>query len=252
MVTVIISAKNPVPESTLERNIRKTAGAPVELFIINNSEGASGLASVYNFGAGRSKGDVLVFMHDDAFFMTENWAPTLEAIFAQNPQAGIVGTAGTQYLFRDNCSLTAAGRPFIKGRIVHDLQNGDFFATLFSQERENCEVVAVHGFFFAVRRALLTQFGFDEKTFDSFYFHDMDFCMQARRNWKIMVTGDVLVKHRSTGTYDKNWQHYGHLFLNKWSAELPASCANAIPDPNNCVPAANANLKGKVEQRTIA
>jgi len=254
MITVIISARNPVPESTLERNIRKTAGAPVELFMINNAEGKSGLASVYNFGAARSRGDILVFMHDDAFFMTENWGAALESLFARDPYLGVAGVAGTQYVFRDNCSWTAAGRPFIKGRIVHDLQNGDFFATLFSPERETCEVAACSGVFFAVRRTLLTQFGFDERTFDSFYFHDMDFCMQARRNWRIMVTPDILVKHRSTGTYDKTWQRYGQLFLSKWAAELPASCAGVgiAPDPANSVPAAKANLKGKVEQRTIA
>jgi len=252
MITVIISARNPVPESTQERNIRKTAGAPVELFMINNSEGKNSLASVYNFGAGRSRGDVLVFMHDDAFFMTENWVPALESIFAQDPSLGVVGVAGTQYLYADNCSWTAAGRPFIKGRIVHDLQNSDFFATMFSQERETCEVVACSGVFFAVRRTLLTQFGFDEQTFDGFCFHEMDFCMQARRSWRIIVTADILVKHRSTGTYDKAWHQYGQAFLNKWAAELPASCANATPDPAQCVPAVNANLKGKVEQRTIA
>jgi hypothetical protein len=252
MITVIISARNPVPESTLERNVRKTAGAPIELFMINNSEGKNGLASVYNFGAARSRGEILVFMHDDAFFMTEGWGPILEALFAQDPYLGVVGVAGTQYLFRDNCSWTAAGRPFIKGRIVHDLQNGDFFATLFSPDRESCEVVACNGVFFAVRRTLLTQFGFDEKTFDSFYFHEMDFCMQARKNWRIMITADILVKHRSMGTYDKTWQRYGQIFLNKWASDLPASCTAAVPDPANSVPAAKASLKGKVDQRTIA
>jgi glycosyltransferase involved in cell wall biosynthesis len=252
MVTVIISARNPVPESTLERNIRKTAGEPIELFMINNAAGANGLAAVYNFGAARSRGDVLVFMHDDAFFMTENWAPVLEGLFARDPYLGVVGVAGTQYLHNDNASLTAAGQPFIKGRVVHDLQNGDFFATLFSQDREMCEVVACGGVFFAVRRTLLTQFGFDEKTFDSFYFHEMDFCMQARKTWRVAVTSDILIKHRSTGTYDKGWHHYGQVFLQKWAANLPASCTDAVPNPALVVPAVNANLKGKIEQRTIA
>jgi len=253
VITVIISARNPVPESTLERNIRKTAGAPIELFMINNSGGANGLASVYNFGASRSRGDILVFMHDDAFFMTENWVPILENLFAQDPYLGVVGVAGTQYLYNDNASWTAAGQPFIKGRVVHDLQNGDFFATLFSQERESCEVVACCGVFFAVRRTLLTQFGFDQQVFNSFYFHEMDFCMQARKTWRVMVTGEILIKHRSTGTYDKGWHHYGQMFLSKWASELPASCAgDLVPDPARCVHAVNANLKGKIEQRTIA
>jgi len=252
MITVIISARNPVPESTLERNIRKTVGSPVELLMINNSRGGRGLASVYNHGAGQSRGDILVFMHDDAFFMTQNWGPILESLFARDPYLGVVGVAGTQYMLNDNCSWTAAGRPFTKGRIIHDLQNGDFFATLFSQELETAEVAVCGGVFFAVRRTLLTQFGFDEQTFDSFYFHDLDFCMQARRRWRIIVTGDILVKHRSTGTYNKDWQRYGQIFLSKWAAELPAACTDAVPDPAHSVPAVNANLKGKIEQRTIA
>ncbi len=252
MISVIISARNPVPQSTLERNIRKTIGSPLELLMISNSSGANGLASVYNFGASRSRGDILVFMHDDAFFMNQNWGPVLESLFAADPYLGVIGVAGSQYLFPNNCSLTAAGRPFIKGRIIHDLQNGDFFATMFSPQKETAEVVAVNGFFFAVRRTLLSQFGFDEQTFDSFYFHDLDFCMQARHEWRIIVTGDVVVKHRSTGTYDKNWQMYGQRFLEKWAAELPAFCTEQIPDPANCVPAHSMNLKGKVNQQTIA
>jgi len=254
MITVIISARNPVPDSTLDRNIRKTigAGTPVELFMINNSKGDRGLASVYNYGAGQSHGDILVFMHDDAFFMTENWGQILESLFAHDPYLGVVGVAGTQYLCRDNSSWTAAGRPFVRGRIVHDLQNGDFFATLFSPDKESAEVAVCSGVFFAVRRTLLTQFGFDEQTFDSFYFHDLDFCMQARRQWRIIVSGDILVKHRSTGTYNKAWNHYGQLFLNKWAVELPASCTNGVPDLSRCIPPVNANLKGKIEQRTIA
>jgi GT2 family glycosyltransferase len=252
VITVIISARNPVPGSTLERNIRKTVGAEIELFMIGNPAGDNGLAAVYNFGAARSRGEILVFMHDDAFFMTENWGPLLETLFARDPGLGVVGVAGTQFLYADNASWTAAGQPFIKGRVVHDLQNGDFFATLFSQEREMCDAVACSGVFFAVRRTVLTQFGFDEQTFDSFYFHEIDFCMQARKSWRIAVTPDILIKHRSTGTYDKLWHHYGQLFLKKWAAELPASCTPAAPDPARCVPAVNANLKGKLEQRTIA
>ncbi|MDR0307563.1 MAG: glycosyltransferase family protein [Chitinispirillales bacterium] len=252
MITVIISAKNPIPESTLERNIKKTIGSPLELFMINNAGGENSLAAVYNFGASRSRGDILVFMHDDAFFMNENWGPVLESLFAQDPSLGIIGVAGSQYLFNDHCSWTAPGRPFIKGRMIHDLQNGDFFATMYSPHKETAQVVVCSGVFFAVRRELLTQFGFDEKTFDSFYFHDLDFCMHARRRWKIIVTGDIVVKHRSTGTYGKEWQRYGQLFLQKWARELPAACAGGVPDLSNCVNAASVHLKGKIEQRTIA
>ncbi len=251
MVSVIVSARHPIQGSPLERNLRKTVGEEHELFIINNSAGQASLASIYNFGVEKANGEILVFMHDDAFLMTRGWGNVLVKKFSQQPDLGIIGVAGTQYLFEDNRSWTAAGSPFIKGRVVHHLENGDFFMTLFSSEKGDQEVVCCSGVFMAVRREVFTTIGFDESVFDSFCFHDIDFCLQARKNWRCMVTTDILVKHRSVGTFGEKWEHYGSQLLQKHAPDLPASCTDLVPNHRNPQTIHVVDLKGKMSQETI-
>ncbi|KMQ50837.1 Glycosyl transferase family 2 [Chitinispirillum alkaliphilum] len=251
MISIIVSAKKPVPKSPLELNIRKTVGVEHEVIIINNSKGKAGLAAVYNFGVQKSKGDILVFMHDDIFFMTKDWGKVVQERFSLQTDLGIIGVAGTQYLFSEKCSWTAAGRPFIKGRLVHHLPNDDFFITLFSSERQDCDVVCCTGVYMACRRELFDTVSFDETTFDGFCFHDIDLCMQVREKWRIMVTTDILIKHRSMGTFNEQWKLYGSRFLKKYAGSLPVSCCDFVPDLNNTSSAQVIDLKGKISQETI-
>ena len=148
----------------------------------------------------------------------------------------MIGIAGTQYLFADNYSLTAAGRPFIKGKIMFHLQNGDFFAALFSQDKGDCEVVALEGSFLAVRTEVLKKLAFDEELFGGMHFWDMDFFMQARKQGKIIVTSDIVAKRMSHQVFDPEWHAAGRQFLQKYKNELPASCVSQIPDPTKALP----------------
>ena len=251
MVSVIISAKHVIPQSPLERNIYKTIGSEHELFLINNSAGKASLASIYNLGVKKAKGDILVFMHDDLFFMNRDWGNILSKKFSEQPDVGIIGIIGTEYLFENNCSWTAAGNPFLKGRLVQHLQNGDFFMVLFSTEKGDFEIVCCSGVFMAVRREVFDSASFDESTFDDFFFHDFDLCMQAREKWRLIVTTDIIAKHRSMGTYGDKWQLYGSRFLEKYKSVLPASCTDLVPNPDNPKSIRVTDLKGKVSQETI-
>ena len=249
MISIITCARNPRSQTKQERNIAKTVGTEHEYLLYDNSSGVYSFASVYNQGATQARGDILVFIYDDVFFMKPGWGKVLEMKFANDKNLGLVGVAGSQYLFNDNPSLTAAGRPFIKGRIIHDLQNGDFFAVVFSQENGNFEVVACDGLFMAIPRALFGTVWFDVQTFDKEQFHDLDICMQLRRNYRIIVTTEIVVKKRSATVFDKNWQDYGKRFLEKWAAELPATCTDASPPPKTARERRSRILKVKFRRR---
>ncbi|MDG5813920.1 glycosyltransferase [Chitinispirillales bacterium ANBcel5] len=251
MISVVVSARNPVPGSPLERNIKKTIGTENELLIIKNSGGEVSLSSVYNFGLSKAKGEIVVFMHDDLFFMRPDWGLVLQDKFLKNPYLGVVGLAGTQYLHADNYSWTSAGRPYLKGQLLYHFENGDFFATLFSDQKGDFEVVCCTGVFMAVRSEVFASARFDEDNFDDFYFHDLDFCMQVRNNWRIMVTTDILAKHCSPGSFGKQYHLYGSRFMNKHLGSLPASCAETSPDSDNYVPVKCVNLKGKMSHSII-
>jgi cellulose synthase/poly-beta-1,6-N-acetylglucosamine synthase-like glycosyltransferase len=238
-----------LPQSTQEKNITKTIGVPFEYLPIDGSNHAN-TAAILNYGISLAKGDLVVFLSEDAYFMKNDWGSVLEQKFADPHIAG-VGIAGTQYLLPSTPSLTAAGRPFIKGRIVYHIQNGDFFAVVYSNENGDFEVVAFDGVFMAVRGQLLTQAWFDQDTFDGNHLADIDLCMQLRKCGKLIVTTDIVLKKRSQTQFDKEWHEYSRRFCEKWSSELPARCVDTEFDPDLIVSSQCVNLQGKAPMETI-
>jgi hypothetical protein len=251
MISVITYCRQPLADSVQERNVIKTVGTEYEYLVIDGSTGPMRTAAAYNWALAQAKGEIVVFLADDCYFMNMNWGQALWAKFAQDKHLGIVGVAGTQYLFADKHSWTAAGRPFVKGRIMYHLQNGDFFAAVFSPERADHEVVVCDGCFMAVRAPLFNMARFDEKTFDGQHFYDLDFCLQVRNKARIIVTGDVTVKKMAQPVFDDEWNSAGRVFLQKHQNVLPAACTDAVPDPEHLIPSLMVNLKGRTSPETI-
>ena len=249
---IVCSIKNP--DDTLhERNVTKTIGnIPFEYVRIDNRDNSYCLGAAYNEGVRRTKGDVIVFAHEDVFFVEGGWGEKLIEKF-NNPEIGLVGVAGTEYLFKENPGWVVAGRPFIHGHVIHELDNGQIYhLTVFSWDKNDVEVVAVDGLFFSIRRELFTRIRFDDDTFDGFHFYEIDICMQVRRTHKCIVTWDLLVKHQSGGAFDDTWRMYANRFVDKYHSELPASCTTQVPDLSKRVGFENFDLKGKAPQVTVA
>ena len=205
-------------------------------------------------GQGRHGATCWLFVHDDAYFMQPGWGTVLNGKFSGDRTLGMLGVAGTQYLCRDRMSWTAAGMPFMKGRVVHDIaSSGEFFMSAFSTEPGDSEVVAVDGLFFAIRRDLFGRIRFDEENFDGYHFYDLDICMQVRRTHCIAVTWDILIKHCSEGNPDDAWRRYGRKFLEKYRDELPASCSDGgEPDfTKERVPGLKYDLRSKAGREII-
>jgi GT2 family glycosyltransferase len=251
MITVIVCSRTDPADTLHERNVRKTASAEVEYLRFDNRIPSAGLCAVYNRGVELAQGDIVVFMHEDVFFMDTGWDAALMRSFA-DPRVGMVGIAGTQYLGPEAPGWAAAGRPFIRGKVVHETGGGEnFHLTVFSWEKTDIEVVAVDGLFFAVRKSLFDRIRFDEATFDGFHFYDLDLCMQVRQTHRIVVNADIAVKHLSGGSFDAAWKGYALRFVGKYRGELPASCVPDAPDPAHRIPFESFDLRGRVKQETI-
>jgi len=251
MITVISYCRHPMPQSVQEKNVAKTAGAEIDYRMIDGSGGPLQCAAAYNWALGQAAGDCIVFLADDCYFMSMNWAQALEAKFVGDPTLGIIGLAGTQYLFRDKYSWTAAGRPFVKGRIVYHLQNNDFFAVAFSTEKGDVDVVACDGCMLAVRADVARQVLFDDAMFTGEHFWDLDFCLRCRAFARAIVTSDITVKRREQPAYGKEWHEDGQRFLYKHASVLPAWCAEYADTPLPGPAAQIVNLQGKYSAETI-
>ena len=252
MISVIVCSRQPSAWDLHQRNVEKTVGCDHEYIRIDNTANAYGICSAYNNGVERARGDIFVFVHEDAFFMERGWGPALMRKFAENQRVGLVGVAGTQYLFADNPAWIRAGQPFIRGRVVHELDKGaKYILSVFSWDKTDAQVVAVDGLFFAIRASLFPGIRFDEATFDKFHFYDLDICMQVRRTHTCIVTWDILLKHFSGGTADGQWIEAGRRFLKKYENDLPASTAAAAPGSGTYREAMHFDLRGRAPQVTI-
>ena len=237
MINTIVCSTKDSADKIHRKHIAETVGCDYEYIRIDNAENKYGLGAAYNKGVARATGDILVFLHEDVFIITPKWGQILEDKFKQDNSIGLIGVAGTQYLLKDDPFWVAAGRPFIKGRVFHEIKKENrCILTVFSEEEVDTEVVAVDGLFFAVRKQLFDTIRFDEKTFAQFHFYDLDICMQARKTHKIIITPDILAKHFSGGSFQEEWKMQGEKFIAKYRNELPATCTDTIPDPSNRIP----------------
>jgi GT2 family glycosyltransferase len=235
MISVIVCSTADPQWKDHEENVAATIGCEYEYLRIDNRGGHGGICAAYNEGIERAGGDPVVFVHEDVFFLTPAWGRELQRLF-EDASVGMVGVAGTQYLFRHLPFWGAAGRPFIHGCVVHAGEEGKKdILTVFSRTQETVEVVAVDGLFFALGRDALGGVRFDAETFDRYHFYDIDMCMQVRRSHRILVTPDIMVKHFSGGSFDEEWARYAARFMKKYARELPAGCSEAVPDPEKRV-----------------
>lgn len=253
IISVVVCSRKDPADTLHERNVRKTVGEePIEYLRIDNRKKHYSLSGAYNEGIQRATGRFVVFVHEDVFFAEGDWGKKLVAKFS-DPSIGLVGVAGTEYLFSDNPAWVAAGRPYIHGHVIHELDGGSVYnLTVFSWDKEDVEVVAVDGLFFAVRKELFETISFDTVTFNGFHFYDLDICMQVRKTHRCIVTWDILVKHLSGGAFNDLWKQYALRFIEKYRNELPASCAGTIPDTTHRTGFENFDLRGKAPQVTIA
>jgi hypothetical protein len=251
MISVVTCYKSPSQQSLQESNVAKTIGIDHEYLAVDGRAPDTNFAAACNGAVLRAKGDIVVFIEHDCYCMNERWGAALAAKFSADPALGIAGIAGTQYLFADKYSWTAAGKPYVKGRIVYHLENDDFFAAVFSADTTDSPVVACDGCFMAVRRELFDAIRFDEATYHGQHFYDLDFCLQARGKASIIVTNAVTIKRRLQPLFDEAWHAAGAAFLQKNRLLLPATCAASAPDPARCIPSSVVDLKGKISTSTI-
>ena len=73
MISLIICSTHSDISAELKQNIDTTIGYDHEYVVIDNSDNRHSIFSAYNEGIRRSKGDILVFMHQDIGYQTINW-----------------------------------------------------------------------------------------------------------------------------------------------------------------------------------
>lgn len=225
MISVIICSQRVTTDSVLADNIRRTIGVPYEVVHIDNSRGRYSIFEAYNLGVSRAKGEYLCFMHEDIVFHSNDWGRAVEQHLSK-PFVGAIGVAG------GNVVLNRFDWRFY-GDFYHSyMMQGAYTVTEQPEyavltyppkdRRSLFQVAVIDGVWMCMRRALFDTIRFDDTTFHDFHLYDSDISMQINAmGLGVFITDDVLLEHRSEGTFSSGFTNALQLFIEKWRKDLP-------------------------------
>ena len=213
--SVIICSIDPWKFATCARHYESLlAGVPHEIIGIHD---AKSLTEGYNRGLAQSRGDIIVFSHDDVLILDEHFAGK---IIDRLTNYDILGLAGTRKLIGTAWFL--AGHPFIHGVVAHAVGKR-MTLTLYGVDDWPVAggIQAIDGLLMIARRQTAVAVGFDAETFDGFHLYDLDFSFAAHlAGHKIGVCCDMPVIHASGGDFTGNWRRYAERFQEKYAGRL--------------------------------
>jgi tetratricopeptide (TPR) repeat protein len=190
---------------------KRFGGHPHEVIRIPD---ASSLCEGYTRGLARSRGDAVVFCHDDIDLVAPDAATRLAGHLTR---FDLVGVAGAERV--SGPAVFWAGHPWLHGWVSYR-QPGepDYEVTAMSLAGPVVAgIAALDGVFIACRREAALATGFDAATFDGFHLYDLDFSLRARRGGcQLAVACDLGLVHASKGSYAGGWKRYADRFVAKF------------------------------------
>jgi hypothetical protein len=232
LVSVVVCSIDPAKFDRVRASYARAFGsAPWEVVGIHD---ARSLAEGYRRGVDRSRGEMIVFSHDDIDILTGNLGGELAHALDELDVVGIVGT--TKLV---GPAFAWGGKVHTRGRIAEPVPDGGVQLVVYNPAPGvTGGLQAIDGVFLAARRETIVATGFDAETFDGFHLYDIDFSYRAHLSGKrVGVTSGIVLRHDSGGNFDATWEDYARRFL----AKFPSLTGERVQNFMSRVPFADAD-----------
>jgi GT2 family glycosyltransferase len=225
VISVMICSIDPIKFERVSRNY----GALLrnEAFEIIGIHDAASLCEGYNRAIAQSRGDILVFSHDDVEILSPDFASKLGRHLQSHDMIGIAGTTRVV-----NGCWFAAGDPYVHGLVAYPEEaiypdakgNGCYVVhALGGSSGAVTGIQGLDGVFLAARRTVAEKQRFDDRTFDGFHVYDADFTFSAYlAGFRLAVCRDIVLIHDSLGDFGEKWNRFNSRFMAKFAGRLPA------------------------------
>ena len=188
MISIVICSVSGTKFAAMRAQYQKLMGdEPHEVIGIHD---AKSMCEGYNRGFAKSKGDIVVFSHDDIEILSTDFIERLKGHMAAHD---VIGVAGTDKLV--NALWSAAGPPHIFGQhVTLDAKKGSMVVCIYSGSKRVIEnIQAMDGLFLAFRREAVEKLGgWDEQTFKGWHCYDVDMVFRAHlAGYRVAVARDL-------------------------------------------------------------
>jgi hypothetical protein len=228
-IDFITVSRTPERVNTLRQSINFAMGGaiPFQLTVMDGTK--YDLFSGYNAAAERTRGEVLIFIHDDVQLLANPLAFGKPLQLLQNPDTGFIGAAGSRIL--DTTGAWWGGNltpqqtfQNCRGMIFHAAQNefGIHALTWPGGSAEFGQVLVVDGVMLMCHRRTIKRLnGFDGSAYRGFHFYDVDTTFRAHQLGLKNFVAPLPLLHASLGRYDEAWEKNRRIFAEKYKADLP-------------------------------
>ena len=217
MISIVICSINSARFDAVCEQYRAALGnEPYEIIRVPD---AKSMCEGYNRGLSQSRGDVIVFSHDDIEIHAADFRARL---LGHLERCDVAGVAGSTQLCGP--AWAWAGPPFLYGQVgqYHRAQNLFEAATFAVPARHVGNMQALDGMFIACHRKVVLATPFDEQTFTGFHHYDLDFTYRAfLSGFRLAVCCDLDMIHFSDGTWNDAWKASAARFMQKYAGKLP-------------------------------
>jgi hypothetical protein len=219
MISIIICGYSEINQVLVIESITNTIGYAHEILYYKNVP-QKGICSIYNELSQRAKGDIILFVHEDVIFETQNWGAHL---INGHKNYDLLGIAGAKYKSHLPCSWSAT--PYKTYRLnqqyKYKTREKEYLFKEFLPGRNTEDLVIIDGVFISVKKEVLGKISFDEEMLGGFHGYDYDFCLQASNYFKLGMIKNILLTHKSDGKVDKAWMDAQIKICHKWQHKLP-------------------------------
>jgi hypothetical protein len=234
MISIITCSVRPPLLQKLKASIAATIGVEHEVLAWDNREKKIGLAAVYNKMAADAVYPYVCFVHEDVEFLTPGWGNMLLEILQNQPGAGLVGVAGSQYKSACLSGWYSGGQGFDYYSITHVFKGEQLLLREPGQwPSSEIPVVTLDGVFLFCSREDWQQVRFNEDLLDGFHFYDIDFSLRMAHKKRVIVTNRIQLLHYTEGgDFGNNWMQLAIRFHDASKGLMPYSVEGltTVPD----------------------
>lgn len=219
-ISIIICSISEVNAIKISKSIRETIGFDeYEILIFNNKIRNESIANVYNQQSKIAQYSILLFIHEDCVFVTQNWGQILLDLYV-NDSIGGIGVAGSKLKLKSPSYWSCTPKEY---HVKNIYQNGIKESIGFT--KNNLEKVAVLDGVFLSCRNIKDYSPFSR--IKGFHGYDIDFSIkQIINNKQNFATNLIEINHFSKGNKNCAWLDSLFQISSCYGSYLPINTLN--------------------------